>query len=582
MQKWRAPLISRPFSTHSTLLEVTSRNVFPVEKTGNPIWTALSAFLIILSTATAVFATTPAQISAELLNEVARNPEEIDGAEWCNIQAIRQEQWLCSVYDTFGVSPLWVNSNGPTDQGKRITSALQSVTPHGFNPDDYGVPKIEALRASRTAADLARLDMEITIGLLEYIHDMREGRFAPKFKDPKLFDQAGGNSVFSPVEALSEVLSSSDITLFLENLAPGHRHYRELMRALKYYRSIAENGGWPEFPSGETLRPGATDARIPTLHDILTKTGDLTESMDSSRQIYGTELVEAVKRFQGRHGLENDGIIGKNTTDSLIVPVEKRIQQILINMERWRWIEHELGSRYVLVDIAGFNLQGVVDDIPQLEMRVIVGKRHHATPVFSDTIKYIEFNPFWNITSSIARNEILPELREDRNYLGSNHIRLFSNWQSDGEELDPETINWNEVSRRQISRYKLRQEPGPWNALGVVKFVFPNKYSVYLHDTPGQELFKEKNRAFSHGCIRLNKPRKLAEFLLAFNNSGWTEETINQVIEEKKRRIVKLHEPIPIHLVYQTAWVNKDGTLHFSRDLYGRDTKLTEALFGKE
>ncbi len=195
---------------------------------------------------------------------------------------------------------------------------------------------------------------------------------------------------------------------------------------------------------------------------------------------------------------------------------------------------------------------------------------------------YIEFNPFWNITSSIARNEMLPELRKNKHYLETKHIRLFSNWQSDGKELAPETINWDEVSRRQISRYKLRQDPGPWNALGVVKFVFPNKYSVYLHDTPGQELFKEENRAFSHGCIRLNKPRKLAEFLLSFNNAGWTDEVINQVIEKKKRRVVRLVEPVPIHLVYQTAWVNKNGTLHFSRDIYGRDKKLVEALFGKE
>jgi len=516
-----------------------------------------------------------------LLKNVSTNPQGVNGAEWCNLQAIRQEQWICNAYHTLGVRPLWVDSNGPTEQAKHIASALTSGTADGFNPDDYGVPKIEALWESRTAADLARLDMAITIGLLEYIHDMQQGRFAPKFKDPKLFAQAGGNSVFSPVKALTEARSSTDITLFLENLAPRHRHYRELKSALKHYRSIAENGGWPVFPSGETLHPNDSDPRVPALRDLLTKTGDLAKEIDSSQQVYDTELVEAIKRFQGRHSLEIDGIIGKNTTNVLIVPVEKRIQQILINMERWRWTKHELGSRYVLVDIAGFNLQGVVNDIPQLEMRVIVGKLHHATPVFSDAIKYIEFNPFWNITSSIARNEMLPELRKNKNYLETKHIRLFSNWQSDGKELAPETINWDEVSRRQISRYKLRQDPGPWNALGVVKFVFPNKYSVYLHDTPGQELFKEENRAFSHGCIRLNKPRKLAEFLLAFNNAGWTEEVINQVIEKKKRRVVRLVEPIPIHLVYQTAWVNKNGTLHFSRDIYGRDKKLIEALFGK-
>ncbi len=298
--------------------------------------------------------------------------------------------------------------------------------------------------------------------------------------------------------------------------------------------------------------------------------------------MYDADLVIAIKRFQERHNLEVDGIIGRETARNLNIPVQQRIQQILINMERWRWTKHDLGARYVLVDIAGFTLQAVENDSTQLEMRVIVGKRHHKTPVFSDSIKYIEFNPFWNITTSIARNEMLGKLRKDYTYLTREHIKLFSNWQADGKELDSEAINWDEISRKQISRFKLRQEPGPWNALGVVKFVFPNKYSIYLHDTPVHSLFEKADRAFSHGCIRLSKPEQLAGFLLKFNDAHWNAEKIHQIVEKKKRKIISLRSPIPVHLVYQTAWVAKDETIRFSKDLYGRDQKLTDALFDVE
>ncbi len=554
-----------------------------MSKTGNLIQLILCLFITLWAFPTTVFAVTPAQINTELLKEVTNYPEELLGLpEWCNIQGTRQEQWICTVYNNPGLHPLWVDTNGPTDQAKHILSALQAVTPDGLNSGDYRVVQIEALWKSRTARDLAKLDIDITIGLLEYIHDMQEGRFAPKYKDPKLFDQAGGNSVFDPVLAISKARRDNDMAAFLSNLAPKHRHYLALKSALKHYRSIAEKSGWPEFSAGATLHPLGSDTRVPVLSQLLYITGDLTKLSGSEQQIYTTELVEAVKRFQERHSLKTDGIIGKETTRALSLPVARLIQQILINMERWRWTEHKLGSKYVLVDIAGFTLQGVVNNVTQLEMRVIVGKLRHETPIFSDSIKYIEFNPFWNITPSIARNEMLSDLRDDNKYLTSKHIKLFSSWQADAEELNPEMINWDEVSRKEISRFKLRQEPGPWNALGVVKFVFPNKYSIYLHDTPLPSLFEKTDRAFSHGCIRLSEPIQLAEFLLQSNDAKWTEKRILQVVENKKRKVVSLHTPIPVHLVYQTAWVAKDGNLHFSKDLYGRDRKLMEALFEEE
>ncbi|MCF8057108.1 MAG: L,D-transpeptidase family protein [Desulfocapsa sp.] len=539
-------------------------------------------FLVLLPSSAVCGTVSLTQIKDSLCQELTHYPpEELLGLDWKDIDANYQDQWLMAVYSELGINPLWVDENGPTEQAKRIFTALKDVEADGLDSNGYEVEEIASLWEMRTATHLARLDIHLTLGLLGYVHDMQKGRLAPKLQNPKLFDRAGGE-LFHPVTAIAEARNHVDINAYLAGLAPGHRHYQALRKELRQYRKIAAEGGWPGITSGPAIYPGKSDGRIPAVRQLLTITGDLTGAVGTNLELYDDALVDAVKKYQGRHGLKVDGIIGKRTTAALSVPVEKRIRQILLNMERWRWTEHELGRKYVLIDIAGFNLQGVVDNHIQLEMRVIVGKLHHETPVFSDTIKYIEFHPFWNITPSIARNEMLGELRKDSNYLAAKHIRLFSSWQSDAEELDPQSIDWNEVSRKKISRYKLRQDPGPWNALGVVKFVFPNKYSVYLHDTPAQSLFKETDRAFSHGCIRLNKPIQLAQFLLVDSRNEWSQRLIQEVLEKKKRKIIRLHQQIPVHLVYQTVWVDKDEALHFSKDLYGRDKQLGKALFGEE
>jgi L,D-transpeptidase YcbB len=522
-----------------------------------------------------------ALINRELLKELSGFPEKPIGIDWCNVDEAKQEQWVSAVYQELGMHPLWVNANGPTEQAKLALSTLKSVGDDGLNPENYGIVPIESKWTNHSAASLARLDIEITIGLLGYIHDMQEGRLVPNQQNSKLFDQAGCPS-FDPVNALFSARNNEDLEAYLAGLAPSHRYYRALKQELKHYRDIADKGGWPIIPAGKTLHPKESDTRVPDLRRLLIITGDLVTDIELSNQIYDDGLFAAVRKFQLRHGLDVDGFVGKDTTEALNVPIEKRIHDILINMERWRWTEHDLGTKYVLVDIAGFNLQGAVKDIPLLEMAIIVGKLHHETPVFSDTIKYLEFNPFWNITTSIATNEMLPELRKDSNHLANKHIKLFSSWKDDAVELDPQNINWNQMSKKQMAVFKLRQEPGIWNALGVVKFVFPNKYSIYMHDTPVHSLFKKSNRAFSHGCIRLSEPKHLAEFILKDNDAGWTGEAIQKVIKSEKRTVVKLHKPIPVHLVYKTAWVDKNGLLHFSKDLYGRDRKLSNALFGEQ
>lgn len=552
-----------------------------VEKSFLFVWLCFLLPVLSCSSRVAFAVDAPNQLDTALSRELKTSSDKsTEFFTWADTGMMCQGQWLVTVYNGLGIHPLWVTENGPTEQARQLLAILRNAETEGLNASDYGVNSIVSLWLDRTPSQLARLDLNMSLGLLTFIYDMREGRLAPRLQNSKLFDQAGC-VIFDPLASLSKARDAIDITAYLASLAPRHHHYRVLKEQLKSYREISRMGGWPHIESGKTIHPGTSDVKVADIRKLLIITGDLEATTEIHSNVYDEELEHGVKTFQDRHGLEVDGVIGKNTFAALGVSVEKRIQQILINMERWRWTERDLGTKYVLIDIAGFQLHAVVDDVVMLQMRVIVGKQHHETPVFSDSIKYLDFNPFWNITPDIAKNEMLEELRKDSNYLESKHIRLFSNWQADGVELDPHDIDWNEVSKKQIGRYKLRQDPGPWNALGVVKFVFPNKYSVYMHDTPGRDLFKQPTRAFSHGCIRLSKPKQLAGFLLGDTDATWTPERIEETISTNTRKVVRLKRAVPVHIVYQTAWGDKEGRIHFNKDLYGRDQQLTQALFGE-
>ncbi|MBE0584000.1 MAG: L,D-transpeptidase family protein, partial [Desulfofustis sp.] len=239
---------------------------------------------------------------------------------------------------------------------------------------------------------------------------------------------------------------------------------------------------------------------------------------------------------------------------------------------------HQLGDTYIMVNITSFSLKAVRNNLVVHEMPVIVGKFQHQTPIFSDHIKYLDFNPYWNVTPSIARDEDLPALRLNPDHLVERHVRLFSSWREDAVELDSTAIDWHATSRSQMSNFKLRQDPGPWNALGRVKFVFPNHNSIYLHDTPTQNLFEQTSRSFSHGCIRVSKPLVLAAFCLEEQKGSWTIEAIDKIVATGERKVISLLPSIPIHINYQTAWVDNNEIIHFNSDIYGRDAKLIQAF----
>jgi murein L,D-transpeptidase YcbB/YkuD len=487
---------------------------------------------------------------------------------------------LTEVYDKQNPHPFWVTPSGPGEKARIVLDFLKRCEAEGLEPGNYEVNQIAALFAEREPVSLARLDTLLTYNLVKYIHDVRNGPIRPRLADPGLFPEAGDID-FNPATSLEAALSAPDLGAFLEGLPPAHRHYIGLKRALMMYRAIQMQGGWPLISPGPTIEPGASDVRIPDIIRRLSATGDI-DPMTLRGALpaqYSPQFEQAVVRFQKRHGLEADGIIGKQTLAAMNVPVAERIKQIIINMTRWRWHERDLGNKYILVNIAHFDLSVIDSEEHIFNCAVIVGKLKQQTPVFSERIKYIDINPFWNVPPSIARNEDLPELRKDPGTLTRRNIRLFSSWEDGAPEIDPTTIDWHAVSPNQMGRYLLRQHPGPWNALGQLKFVFPNKYKVYLHDTPTQKLFARQTRSFSHGCIRVSEPEKLAAIVLAGQDGGsWTVEKIHNSIDTNKRLIIKLAEPLPIHITYQTSWIDKHGIVCFNYDVYGRDAKLLKAL----
>ncbi|TVR82732.1 MAG: peptidoglycan-binding protein [Rhodospirillales bacterium] len=480
-----------------------------------------------------------------------------------------------AVYASRGFRPLWVDRDGLTAAGQALEAVLDSAAEDGLDPARYallpaGLPG--------TPGGIAEAELDATLMLLRFAKDLATGR-------PALRRQAPEHHIEAPTLDLPGVLAAAaaapDVGAYLRSLAPPHPAYQRLRAALAEHRARAADGAaWPAFPDGPTLRRGDSDERVRLLRDVLARTGDGgPATMALQPALFDGALEDAVTAFQERHGLTPDGVVGPKTRAALDVSLAARIRQIEINMERWRWMPRDLGEPHVLVNMAGFELSMVEGGDEVLGMRVVVGLPYRSTPVFSGKITYLEFNPYWNIPHSIATKDMLPRVQQDPSYFDAQGIRVFTGWGSEALELDPWMIDWWAFSRGNFP-FRLRQDPGPKNALGRVKFMFPNRFAVYLHDTPSPELFRRAVRTFSSGCIRVEKPADLAHRLLA-HNRGWSPERIAETMQGGPRRIVTLNRPVPVHLTYLTAWSSADGTVHFRDDIYGRDAVLSNALVAR-
>jgi len=386
---------------------------------------------------------------------------------------------------------------------------------------------------------------------------------------------------------------NAHLTAFLQNPSDSDRtgdvsqeavsqstDYLKLRRVLNRFQLIARKGGWPTVPDGRCLKKGDRGERVALLRARLITSGDLDSPDESLDDLFGDELEQAVRKFQGRHGIDVDGIVGPNTIAALNVPVEERLQQIRLNLERLRQSPFGFDQRFILVNTANYELTIVENGQTVMKMRAVVGRPDRPTPVFSAKMTYLVVNPYWHVPARIARQDILPKIRTNPDYLFERNIKVFEVTEGQMVEVDPQTIDWHSVSANSF-HYRLRQEPGPLNALGRVKFMFPNKFEVYIHDTSARQLFDKTQRNYSSGCIRIEDPFDLAEYLLR-GNEDWTREKILAAVESGKTRIVNLPEPINIHLLYLTAWVDDTGNIQFRSDIYGRDSALAKALSEKQ
>lgn len=414
-------------------------------------------------------------------------------------------------------------------------------------------------------------DLLLSDALLRLAGDLRFGRVEPADREPQP-DLSAPPARAVPGVAPEALIASDDLGRALEELAPDHFAYRGLRHALARYRETRDAGGIPRLREGEELRRGDVDPRVPPLRRSLAATGDLPAGADLASPTFDAELEDGLRRFQFRHGLNDDGVMGTATYTALTTPAEVRIDQIRVNLERARWILHDLPDTFVVANVPAQRLYVVRDGSVVWQTRVIIGKDATRTPTFSATMRYLVLNPSWAVPRSINR-EILADLRSDPNTLDRQGYRVLD---AAGDPVDPATVEF-ERYRGADFPYVFRQEPGPVNALGRIKLMFPNPYSVYLHDTPARTLFERDQRAFSHGCIRVQDPLRLAELVLD-DPERWSRKALAAAVATGATRTVHLEHPLPVLVLYWTAAADLDGELHFYRDVYGRDAPLLRAL----
>lgn len=355
---------------------------------------------------------------------------------------------------------------------------------------------------------------------------------------------------------------------------PVNQYYIALKEKLRQYREIQKKGGFPKIIlTKKILSLGDKDSSLLSLKNYFLITGDWKEK--DTTILFTDSLVSAVKRFQKRMGLAENGKVNSVTLTALNVPIEVRIRQMMINMERLRWAPVELENDYLMVNIPEFRLHVFENKKLVWDMNVVVGKEASKTSIFRGDLSRVVLNPYWNIPTSIIRNEIMPKLQNGTSYLTRNNMEVLSG----NTVIDPSGINWKKYANS-IPPYNFRQKPGDKNSLGKMKFLFPNSYSIYLHDTPSKGLFNQSARAFSHGCIRLSEPRKLALYLLR-NNTSWSSEKVDEILKTDKENIIKVKPTVPVYIVYFTTWVSSSGQLNFRKDIYDLDEKLSEEIFGK-
>ncbi len=489
--------------------------------------------------------------------------------------SIAARNLVASLYERRGFVPLW----SAPERASRLLAALEASRTHGLDPRDYHVDALGALRMPAAGVEreraLAQRELLLTDAFVRLAYHLYFGKADPRALNGG-WNFARSVEGVDPVAALATLIEAPDPAAALEGVAPRLSLYRDLRGALQRLRAIESAGGWRPVAPGPKLEIGTVGSRVVQLRERLRAGGDLdadAASDDPAR--FDAALDAAVRRFQSSHGLEPDGVVGNNTLAALNVGIAARIAQVRVNLERLRWVARELAGDYLLVDIAGFSAQLWLGDRLAWSSRVVVGRPYRTTPEFRARMKYLVLNPEWNVPPTILREDVLPKVIKDPGYLARHEMRVLT---GAGRVIDPAAIDWAQYQGRPRSfPYQIVQAPGRENPLGSIKFMFPNDHTVYLHDTPSRALFERTVRAFSSGCIRIERPLDLA-LLLLDDPDRWSEPQLREAIDTGRTQTVAVRRTVPVLLLYFTASVAPDGTPQFRPDLYARDAAIVGAL----
>jgi murein L,D-transpeptidase YcbB/YkuD len=524
-------------------------------------------------------------VRAVLLDRLG--PPGSGGPVYCRRDRLCGSDVLPGFYRARNSEPAWIDDDLELAQARAYVAALRGVADDGLDPENYHLSSLEALiretdearradPASVSSETLADLEMLLTDSFLLCGSQLVHGQVNPETVESEWHIKGRVEDLAATLE---KGIAGRDISGALDSLRPRLAVYRGLREAYRDYRDLAKSGGWEALPPGPKLKAGDRGPRVEALRKSLEARDDLSLSEDPGRDVFDGRLEEALKVFERRHGLPPDGVLGDAVTAALNVPVDRRLTQIRANLERWRWVSPDMGDRYILIRVADFRLSVYEKGEEVLTMPIIVGRAYRRTPDFSARLKYVEINPYWSVPTKLARQDILPLIKKDPDYCARMGMRVFEGWGADAREIDPASVDWSRIGPGDLT-YHFRQDPGLHNALGRIAFRFPNKYDVYMHDTPERQLFERTVRDFSSGCIRLSRPMDLAVYVLR-DDPQWTRDGLQAGIDSLRNRLIPVPEELGVHLIYWTAWRDGLGLVNFRDDIYGRDATLIKALAQK-
>lgn len=482
--------------------------------------------------------------------------------------SIAAVELLPKLYASLGYNLAWTNPANVSALKEAVARSWED----GLLPSDFHARFLRTgPHPAATGAGAIDQDILMSDALARLLYQLYFGKVNPNALDAN-WNFARPMLSNDPVDLVKETLAQGQIGALIAKARLDHPLYIALKSTLQAFTQFEITGGWPVLPDGPAVKPGMSDARMPLLRQRLAVTGEFQGDRADPSPVLDAPLADALKLFQTQHGLDSDGVLGATTLAALNVSAHDRVEQIRVNLERGRWILRPIGPEMVTVNIAGQYLHLIFNGKRVWTTRVVVGKTYNKTPIFTETMKQIVLNPDWTVPRSIVRNEMFPKASANPGYLAANDFYLTG---ANGP-VDASTVDWGGLTASTFP-YGIVQRPGPKNALGRVKFLFPNKYSVYLHDTPSRQLFAKAERSLSHGCIRVEDPLKLAELILN-ERLQWTREKIDAALATGKQQYISLPKPLPVLLLYWTVDPTFDGGAYFYRDIYGRDANVLKAL----